>query len=66
VLASFAVGIVVLLGWELVPGSEILHEVFPAMVLSTVAFWGVSVLTEDGADEHVRGLLARAAVESAG
>jgi Na+/proline symporter len=66
VLASFAVGIVVLLGWERVPGSEILHEVFPAMVLSTIAFWGVSVLTEDGADEHVRGLLARAAVESAG
>ncbi len=57
-MASFAVGITVLLGWGFVPGSQILHEVFPAMVLSTAAFWGVSVITEDGASEEVEALLA--------
>ncbi|MDH3270976.1 MAG: hypothetical protein OEN56_06565, partial [Gemmatimonadota bacterium] len=59
VIASFAVGIGVLLGWELVPGSEILHEVFPAMILSTLAFWGVSLMTEDSANETVRRLMAQ-------
>ena len=58
VMASFAVGITVLLTWDLIPGSAILHEVFPAMVLSTLAYCGVSLVTEDGADETVRGLLA--------
>ena len=60
VIASFVVGIGVLLGWEYVPGSEILHEVFPAMVLSTLAFWLVSLGTEDGADERVLALMDEA------
>jgi SSS family transporter len=58
VIASFVVGIGVLLGWEFVPGSEILHEVFPAMLLSTAAFVGVSLATEDSANETVRRLMA--------
>ena len=58
VMTSFAVGIIVLLGWNYVPGSQILHEVFPAMLLSTTAFWGVSLVTEDGADDTVRRLMA--------
>lgn len=58
VLTSFAVGIVVLLGWDYLPGSEILHEVFPAMILSTGTFWGVSLVTEDGANDTVRRLMA--------
>jgi len=66
VITSFFVGIVALLGWPFVPGSEILHEVFPALVLSTAAFWSVSVLTEDGASDHVSELLERAAVAAAG
>jgi Na+/pantothenate symporter len=57
VIASFIVGIVVLLAWRFVPGSEVLHEVFPAMVLSTLTFWAVSLVTEDGADEGVKALL---------
>ncbi len=57
-MASFAVGIVVLLAWDFVPGSQILHEVFPAMTLSTAAFWGVSLVTKDGASEEVEALLA--------
>ena len=57
VLASFAVGVGVLLGWEYVPGSEILHEVFPAVILSTVAYMGTALLTEEGAGEEVRALM---------
>lgn len=58
VIASFAVGVAVLLGWDYVPGSQILHEVFPAMILSTTTFWGVSLITEDGANDAVRALMA--------
>lgn len=61
VMASFVVGIVTLLTWDFMPGSAILHEVFPAMILSTAAFLGVSVLTKDGADETVRAILRSAA-----
>lgn len=57
VIASFVVGIGVLLGWPLLPGSEILHEVFPAMVLSTLVFWVVGAKTEPGANETVLRLM---------
>lgn len=57
VIASFVVGIGVLLGWDFVPGSEILHEVFPAMIASTLAFWGASLVTEDSANETVLRLM---------
>lgn len=60
VIVSFAVGIAVLLGWEYVPGSDVLHEVFPAMVLSTAAFWVTSLVTPDAADDTVRALLVEA------
>ena len=53
VIASFFVGIGVLLGWDFVPGSAVLHEVFPAMILSTLAFWLVRLNTEDSANETV-------------
>lgn len=53
VMSSFIVGIVVLLGWDYVPGSEILHEVFPAIILSTTAYISVATLTPDTADEKV-------------
>ncbi len=57
-MVSFVIGIGVLLGWDLIPGSAVLHEVFPAMILSTLAFWGVSLVTEDSANETVRRLMA--------
>ena len=60
VIASFVIGISVLLGWEYLPGSEILHEVFPAMILSTLAFWIVSLFTPDGANEQVIALINEA------
>ena len=60
VITSFVIGIGVLLGWEYVPGSEVLHEVFPAMILSTFAFWIVSLFTHDGANEQVIALMDEA------
>lgn len=57
VISSFVVGIVTLLGWDYIPGSEILHEVFPAMLLSTGVYWSVSLVTRDGANATVRTLL---------
>jgi Na+/pantothenate symporter len=60
VVSSFVAGIVVLLTWDFVPGSQIVHEVFPALLASTLAFVGVSLVTEDGASEVVVGLLAAA------
>ncbi|HCO12765.1 MAG TPA: hypothetical protein DIT46_01190 [Gemmatimonadetes bacterium] len=60
VIASFVIGIGVLAGWEYLPGSEILHEVFPAMILSTLAFWIVSLFTPDGANEQVIALINEA------
>lgn len=64
VIASFFVGIGVLLGWDLLPGSDILHEVFPAMILSTLAFWVVSLRTEDSANEMVLRLIDDASTPS--
>jgi SSS family transporter len=60
VIASFVIGISVLLGWKYLPGSEILHEVFPAMIFSTFAFWIVSLFTPDGANEQVIALMDEA------
>ncbi len=45
VLASFAVGIGVLLGWRLLPWSDALHEVFPALGLSVLVFVAVALRT---------------------
>ena len=63
VIASFVAGITVLLGWEWVPGSEIVHEVFPAVFLSTATFVGVAWLTEDAADARVVALLEGAGAD---
>ena len=60
VITSFVIGFGVLLGWEYLPGSDVLHEVFPAMILSTFAFWIVSLFTLDGANEQVIALMDEA------
>ena len=49
VVASFVAGVGVLLTWDLLPGSEILHEVFPALLLSSLAYVGISLVTPLGA-----------------
>lgn len=63
VIASFVAGIVVLLGWDLVPGSEVVHEVFPAVFLSTATFVTVSHLTAEVADPRVMELLEAAGAD---
>jgi SSS family transporter len=65
VLASFTTGILVLLFWDLIPGSAVLHEVFPAMLVSTATFVGVSLVTTDGASDVVRALMDEAAAPAA-
>jgi SSS family transporter len=60
VASSFTVGVAVLLLWDLVPGSEILHEVFPALILSTLTYAGVSVKTDGGGVAAVADLFGEA------
>lgn len=60
VTASFAVGIAVLLLWDLLPGSDVLHEVFPALALSTLTYVGVSLATDSGGAAGVAELFAEA------
>ena len=57
VMTSFIVGIVVLLGWDYMPGSEILHQVFPAIIMSTTAYIAVATVTPETADEKVLSLV---------
>ncbi len=46
VLASFALGILTLLLWKFVPGSDQLHEVFPAMALSILGYVGLAFVVK--------------------
>ncbi len=41
-IASFVVGAGVLLIWDALPAGELVHEVFPAMALSTLAYVGLA------------------------
>ena len=60
VIASFITGIVVLLTWGFVPGSEIVHQIFPAMALSTGIYVWLSYVGEDAASEQVVALMEAA------
>jgi Na+/pantothenate symporter len=60
VIASFTTGIFVLLVWGFVPGSAIVHEIFPAMLLSTAVYVGLSLTGTDGASEQVVELMEAA------
>jgi Na+/proline symporter len=60
VLTSFASGLGLLLGWPLLPGLELVREVFPTVALSTAAFVGIFFATEDAAHARVTALLRAA------
>lgn len=60
VLASFGMGITTLLTWDLIPGSEVVHEVFPAMLLSTVVYAVTSFMTPNSASDTVLELMNKA------
>ncbi|MEM7413965.1 MAG: sodium/solute symporter [Gemmatimonadota bacterium] len=59
VIGSFVLGIVVLLGWDFVPGSDVVHEIFPAMLLSTAGYVGLSLAGPNGAEPEVLELIDR-------
>jgi len=45
VIASFVVGLTVLVGWDWLPIAAQIHQVFPAMALSMLAYVGLSLRT---------------------
>lgn len=53
VMASFLTGLLVLFTWKYVPGSQVVHEVFPALFLSLAAYLGVSLVTPPTSSEAV-------------
>ena len=57
VMTSFTMGITTLLTWDLIPGSQVIHEVFPAMLISTLAYVIVSLITPDSASDKVLTLM---------
>lgn len=44
-MASLVTGVVVLFTWKYVPGNHLLHEVFPALLASLVAFVALALVT---------------------
>lgn len=65
VMASFVAGLTTLVGWPFLPVvSGLLHEVFPALVLSFAAYVAVSRRTEPYPSEVIEGLF-RAEAERA-
>jgi len=63
VIASFATGLAVLFVWPLVPGSEVVHEVFPAVALSLAAYVGIGARTPSHPDPRVTALFREEAGE---
>ncbi len=58
VITSFAVGVGVLLGWKYLPLGERIHEVFPAMLLSLLAYVVAAKTSAVNSDEAVQRLFA--------
>ncbi|MCI0485188.1 MAG: hypothetical protein L0229_01040 [Blastocatellia bacterium] len=56
VIASFAAGTATLLLWEYAPGGKQIHEVFPALFLSLLAYIVVSLRTGVNEAEEVKRL----------
>jgi SSS family transporter len=57
VLASFATGLVVLLTWQRLPVSALVHEVFPALGMSLAIYVLVAIFTPSVVDEKVLSLV---------
>jgi Na+/pantothenate symporter len=65
VIGSFVAGLLVLLLWEYVPGSEVVHEVFPAVILSFGAYAAFAYLMPSAEVETVERLFREIQVEKA-
>jgi SSS family transporter len=55
-VASMAIGLLTLLLWPLFPVGDVVHEVFPALAFSTVAFGVVAAMSEPVTSGTVRAL----------
>ena len=70
VLASYAAGIACLIIWPHLPEGALVHRVFPAVILSTLAYVSVSLLTPPAAPRlrcrEFRRFSSRASVKVAG
>ena len=55
-IASFVIGLVVLLLWNRLPWNGGIHQVFPGVVLSFVAYWAVAKFTPSYESDEVDGL----------
>ena len=60
-LAAFGLGVAVLLGWLLLGYDAVVHEVFPALAVSTAAYVALSLRGERVRTEAVRRQFAGAA-----
>lgn len=58
VLASFATGLLTLAIWGAAPWSDILHEVFPALLLSTAVYVGVALRTPPHTPPEIASMFA--------
>ncbi len=56
VVASFVVGMAVLLLWRFLPGSAGVHQVFPAVGASFLAYWAVARFGPSHASKEIDGL----------
>ena len=52
-LASFVTGLVILVAWDWLPWSDRLHQVFPGVALSFLAYWAVARWTPKHESEEV-------------
>ena len=64
-LAAFGLGVAVLLGWLLLGYDAVVHEVFPALAVSTAAYVALSLRGERVRTEAVRRQFAGAATTAA-
>ena len=55
-LTAFGVGIAVLLGWLVVGLGDVVHEVFPALIASTLAYVVIAARSDPVPDHAVQGL----------
>ena len=59
-LSAFGVGIAVLLGWLLAGLGDVVHEVFPALFASTIAYVAISARGRPVTNPAVKGMFNRA------
>ena len=65
-MASFVTGLAVLLLWNRLPWTGGIHQVFPGVALSFLAYWAVAMRTQDHSSPELDGLFEAERRGSAG